>query len=110
MPYWHVKECMWLKLGRWKQGNYSSASQSSSAIEVVVSSVVELQQWSISNTLNKLMSHSPGLGVNLRHHRMECIAVLSAHEIERVDIALVHIMKGIAGEFCSLLNTSTPLI
>ena len=90
-------------------GYPSSSSQSSWADGTVVSSAIKLQNNLMRNVLDKLFSCSPGLGVNVGHHKMECAIALCTDLIECVDMPLVHIKIGICRKFRSLLDTGTPL-
>jgi hypothetical protein len=75
----------------------------------VVSSAIKLQNDLMRNVLDKLISRSPGLSVEVGHHKTECIVAHHTNLIECVDMPLVHIEIGVGGKFGSLLDTSTPL-
>ena len=51
----------------------------------------------------------PGLRVNVTHHRMKCDRAPLQNITERVDVALVHIKKGVGGKLCRPMCPGTPL-
>ena len=61
------------------------------------------------NVLDKSFLCSPGLSIEVGHHKMECIVKPRANLIECIDMPLVHVKIGIGGKFNSLLGASTPL-
>ena len=58
----------------------------------------------------EVRKNSPGLGVNVTHHRMECDRAPLQNITECVDVALVHVEEGVGGELCRPMRPSTPFI